>query len=120
VCTAVKAGIYRFSLSTRGNPADRETQTAQHVEMQMEHHGKAIVVFTVVTIVFLPMSFVASVFGMNVKDIREMESGQWMFWGAASAMTVVVVGLSLVVAFLGEKIVKAFKTRFSGDEKHVR
>lgn len=86
----------------------------------MEHHGKAIVVFTVVTIVFLPMSFVSSVFGMNVKDIREMENGQWTFWVAALAMTVVVVGLSLVVAFMGEDIVKALKGRSSRDEKHIR
>jgi len=82
----------------------------------MEHHGKAIVVFT---IVFLSMSLVASVFGMNAKDIREMERGQWAFWVAALAITVVVLGLSLAVASLSEGIVKAVKGRFSGDGKHV-
>jgi Mg2+ and Co2+ transporter CorA len=82
--------------------------------MQIEHHNKAIVVFTVVTIVFLPMSFVASVFGMNVADIRQMKSGQWVFWTAALAMTVVVVGFSLVIAFLGDQVERKIRRWFVG------
>ena len=31
--------------------------------------GRAIVVFTVVTIIFLPLSFLASVFGMNASEL---------------------------------------------------
>ncbi|KAF8542042.1 cora-like Mg2+ transporter protein-domain-containing protein [Trichophaea hybrida] len=88
--------------------------TAQTVELQMEHHNKAIVVFTVVTIVFLPMSFVASVFGMNVADIRQMKSGQWVFWTAALAMTVVVVGFALVIAFAGDEVGRRVKGWFMG------
>jgi Mg2+ and Co2+ transporter CorA len=74
--------------------------------MQMEHHGKAILVFTMVTIIFLPMSFVASVFGMNVADIRNMTGGQWYFWCCALVMTVITVGFSVAIAFLGDEMEK--------------
>ncbi len=72
----------------------------------MEHHGKAILVFTVVTLLFLPLSFVSSFFGMNVIDIRNTQQTQWVFWVTAMVTTVVVVGVSVVVAFFGEGMLK--------------
>jgi len=51
----------------------------------------AAVVFTIITVIFLPLSFVASVFGMNTSDVRNMELTQWVFWTCAIVFTIVVV-----------------------------
>lgn len=50
--------------------------TKQSAEINEEDHGKAILVFTVVTIIFLPLSFVTSYLGMNTSDIRDMDNKQ--------------------------------------------
>lgn len=51
----------------------------------------AAVVFTIITVIFLPLSFVASVFGMNTSDVRDMELTQWVFWTTAIVFTILVV-----------------------------
>ena len=51
----------------------------------------AAVVFTIITVIFLPLSFVASVFGMNTSDVRNMALTQWVFWTCAIVFTVIVV-----------------------------
>ncbi|KIW34771.1 hypothetical protein, variant [Cladophialophora immunda] len=76
----------------------------QSVEIQQEDHGKAILVFTIVTIIFLPMSFVASLLGMNTKDIRSLDEGQWIFWAAAMPLTVLVVAISVWVGYRSESL----------------
>jgi len=77
---------------------------AQSVDIQQEDHGKAILVFTIVTIIFLPMSFVAGFLGMNTRDIRALEESQWVFWAAAMPLTCVVVALSLWIGYRGESL----------------
>lgn len=52
-------------------------------------------VFTAVTVVFLPLSFAASVFGMNTSDVRQMQSTQWSFWASAIPFTLIVIALAL-------------------------
>ena len=39
----------------------------------------------------LPLSSVASVFGKNTSDVREMALTQWMFWTSAIVFTIAVV-----------------------------
>ncbi|EHL00838.1 hypothetical protein M7I_3229 [Glarea lozoyensis 74030] len=58
----------------------------------------AIYAFTIVTIIFLPISTVASVFGMNTNDIRNMAQNQWLFWAAALPLTTIVIVVSLIAA----------------------
>lgn len=85
--------------------ADRlVTRTIQLVNIRLEDHGKAILVFTVVTIIFLPLNFVSSFFGMNFSDIRDMKKTQWLFWAVALCVTAAVVGASLFLAFSGGKL----------------
>lgn len=81
-------------------------RTIQLVNIRLEDHGKAILVFTVVTIVFLPLSFVSSFFGMNFADIRDMETTQRLFWIVAGALTVGTVAFALFLAFYGGAIVE--------------
>lgn len=52
------------------------------------------------TVIFLPLSAVASIFGMNSADIRDMELGQWAYWATAVPVTFVVMFLGLL--FTGE------------------
>jgi hypothetical protein len=55
----------------------------------------ALYAFTIVTIIFLPLSAVSSNFGMNTNDFRDMEQGQWLYWATAIPVTVTVVLLGL-------------------------
>lgn len=86
----------------------RLSKTAQvlrhNIEIAEEGNSKAIMVFTIVTIIFLPLSFVAAVFGMNTADIRDMNSDQSLFWKIAIPTTAAIGALSLLVAYGGPSI----------------
>lgn len=86
-------------------------QTAQQVELQMENNNKAVLVFTIVTIIFLPLSVVTSFFGMNVSDIRDMKQGQSLFWAIGLGFTAVVVLVAVLVAFFGARLWTAVARR---------
>ena len=62
---------------------------------------RAIIVFTVVTIFFLPPSFVTGFFGMNPQGITATTSTVKHFWVIALLLTFGVVLLCLFTAFLG-------------------
>ncbi|GAB1317897.1 Mg2+ transporter [Madurella fahalii] len=66
------------------------------VDTTKDRQDRAIYAFTIVTVVFLPISAVASIFGMNTSDIRDMELGQWAYWAAAVPVTTIVVFLGLL------------------------
>ncbi|KAF2231696.1 hypothetical protein EV356DRAFT_451520 [Viridothelium virens] len=91
------------------------TRTVQLVNIRLEDHGKAILVFTIVTIVFLPLSFVSSFFGMNFADIRNMSQDQGLFWIVGASVTAGVVGFSMLLAFYGTDISEKF---FVWKEQH--
>ncbi|KAH8886417.1 hypothetical protein GQ53DRAFT_343835 [Thozetella sp. PMI_491] len=79
-------------------------QVKQTLEIIEEDHGKAIRVFTIVTLFFLPMSFVTGFMGMNTDDIRNMENTQVLFWSVAVPVTVFVLSLAFVYAYKGDNI----------------
>ncbi|KAF2493392.1 hypothetical protein BU16DRAFT_541088 [Lophium mytilinum] len=83
-------------------------RTIQLVNIRLEDHGKAILVFTIVTIIFLPLSFVSSFFGMNFSDIRNMDSTQGLFWIISGALTVGTVGFAIFLAFYGGSLMEWF------------
>lgn len=88
----------------RDNAGCLVTRTIQLVNIWLEDHGKAILVFTVVTMIFLPLNFVSSFFGMNSSDIRDMAHTQWLFWAVALCVTAGVVAASLFLAFSGSEM----------------
>ncbi|KAF2737010.1 hypothetical protein EJ04DRAFT_574868 [Polyplosphaeria fusca] len=92
----------------RENSNSLINRTIQLVNIRLEDHGKAILVFTIVTIIFLPLSFVSSFFGMNFSDIRDMERTQTLFWLISGCLTVGTVGFSIFLAFYGGAIVDFF------------
>jgi hypothetical protein len=78
--------------------------TKQSLEINEEDHGKAIMIFTIVTIIFLPLSFVTSYLGMNTSDIRDMESRQSLFWSIAIPLTAVTMGSILFISYNGDEL----------------
>ncbi|OAG03264.1 uncharacterized protein CC84DRAFT_1261852 [Paraphaeosphaeria sporulosa] len=78
--------------------------TKQSAEINEEDHGKAILVFTVVTVIFLPLSFVTSYLGMNTSDIRDMDNKQSLFWEIALPLTVGIMAIMLAIAYNGDEI----------------
>ncbi|KAF2260563.1 hypothetical protein CC78DRAFT_536320 [Lojkania enalia] len=92
----------------RENSNSLINRTIQLVNIRLEDHGKAILVFTIITIIFLPLSFVSSFFGMNFSDIRDMEETQRLFWIISGALTTSTVGFAIFLAFYGSVIVDWF------------
>jgi Mg2+ and Co2+ transporter CorA len=90
----------------RDNANTLVSRTIQLVNIRLEDHGKAILVFTVVTIIFLPLNFVSSFFGMNTRDIRDMNATQSLFWLVAICVTAGVLGASIFLAFQGGDILE--------------
>jgi hypothetical protein len=90
----------------RDNSNTLVNRTIQLVNIRLEDHGKAILVFTVVTLIFLPLSFVSSYFGMNTSDIRNMDGTQKLFWTVSASVTIAVVGIAVFIAFYGSQIVE--------------
>ncbi len=55
----------------------------------------AIYAFTIVTIIFLPLSAVSGIFGMNTNDVRNMDLDQWAYWATAVPVTIATIVLGL-------------------------
>ncbi|CBF69369.1 uncharacterized protein ANIA_06481 [Aspergillus nidulans FGSC A4] len=94
-----------------------ERQIVQRVDIIQEDHGKAILVFTIVSVIFLPLSFVSSYLGMNTADIRDMKLNQALFWQVALPVTVVVVALVLVE---WKSLIQDAKKRSTSTSQSVR
>ena len=79
-------------------------QNVQLVETFQDDNSKAIFVFTIVTILFLPMSFVAGFFGMNVIGISASTTTLRHFWTISLSLTFGIVIPCTVVALKGEEV----------------
>ncbi|EFQ35288.1 uncharacterized protein GLRG_10432 [Colletotrichum graminicola M1.001] len=79
-----------------GEQADILEQTnLNNAAVTKGRQEQAIYAFTIVTIVFLPLSAVSSIFGMNSSDIRDMKDGQWLYWATAIPVTILTIVLGL-------------------------
>ncbi|KAL2277848.1 hypothetical protein FJTKL_15138 [Diaporthe vaccinii] len=76
----------------------------QMIAVLEEDHGKAIRVFTIVTLFFLPLSFVTSFMGMNTNDIRNMESNQPLFWAVAVPVTALVLAAAFLYGYKSDEV----------------
>lgn len=76
----------------------------RQIEIKQDGKDKAILVFTIVTVVFLPLSFVSSFFGMNTAGIRDMDHSQAIFWATSIPVTVIIVSFAMVMAYQGSRI----------------
>lgn len=79
--------------------ADRNVRL---VETYQDDNNKTLLIFTIVTITFLPLSFVTGFFGMNVVGINPPGTTTVKhFWVIAVPVTVGVVVFSLVLTYWG-------------------
>jgi Mg2+ and Co2+ transporter CorA len=76
-------------------------QDVRLVETYQDDNNKTLLIFTVVTITFLPLSFVTGFFGMNVQGISGTTSSVKHFWAIAIPVTVGVVMVSLILTYWG-------------------
>lgn len=100
----------------RNNANELINRTVQLVNIRMEDHGQVILVFTVVTVIFLPLSFVASVFSMNVSQLQGATLSISYFWAAGFGLTALVLGLTTILAFYGGSIRDKFSIWKAGHE----
>ncbi|SCV31580.1 uncharacterized protein FFB14_03465 [Fusarium fujikuroi] len=79
---------------------DLERAITYKMDFTRDRQERAIYAFTLVTIIFLPISAVSSIFGMNTTDVRDMNYSKWLYWVVAIPVTVLVIVLGLW--FMGE------------------
>jgi len=56
-------------------------------------------VFTIVTVIFLPLSFFTSYYGMNLNDIVTTAKNQGYFWKVCGTATLAIVLFTALSAF---------------------
>jgi len=84
------------------------------MESNKDRHDAAIYAFTIVTIIFLPLSFVAGLLGMNTQDIRNLQAKQWLFWAIGVPLTAIVIVVALIWAGEFGNAWRAITKLFSG------
>ncbi|KAG8526323.1 uncharacterized protein KY384_000316 [Bacidia gigantensis] len=76
-----------------------QTLAAQSISLKVESNNRAVLIFTLVTIIFLPLSFVTSYLGMNTSDIRDINRNQGLFWIIGAPLAVVVVLATTAIGY---------------------
>jgi Mg2+ and Co2+ transporter CorA len=74
-------------------------QNVQLIETEQDSNNKAILVFTIVTIFFLPLTFVSGFFGMNLSGISGTTNKASHFWEIAVPLTGAIAIPCLLLAF---------------------
>ena len=64
-----------------------------------DSQNKAIMVFTVVTVIFLPLSFFTSYYGMNLSDVVNTAKNQAYFWKVCGTVTFIIILFTTLSAF---------------------
>ncbi|EDN99944.1 hypothetical protein SS1G_02802 [Sclerotinia sclerotiorum 1980 UF-70] len=73
-----------------------ENWNLRSIDTNKDRQETAVYAFTIVTIIFLPLSTVASILGMNTNDVRNMDLTQWIFWVIAIPLTIIIIALVLI------------------------
>lgn len=64
-----------------------------------DRRNKAILIFTTVTVIFLPLSFFSSYWGTNFADIRDTPRTEHYFWQVGGSLTAGIILFLCLVAF---------------------
>ncbi|KXX79338.1 hypothetical protein MMYC01_204552 [Madurella mycetomatis] len=95
-CLHFLAGRERDFSGFRGWASLLSRVNRNKIDTTKDRHDNAIYAFTIVTIIFLPLSAISSIFGMNTSDIRDMDLGQSAYWAVALPVTALVIFLGLL------------------------
>ena len=79
-------------------------QNVHLVETLQDDNGRAIFIFTFITVLFLPLTFVAGFFGMNLQGINGTTEKATLFWKIAVPMTGGITILCFAVIIWGERM----------------
>lgn len=93
---------------------NKKNLLSQAISVRKETNNQAILVFTIVTVIFLPLSFMTSYLGMNSIDIRNAAFTQLRFWELAVPLTIVV----LFAVWILVKFKRRFSRWFRGIVRH--
>lgn len=99
------------------------TSTSKNIWMidsNKDRQETALYAFTIVTIVFLPLSTVAGILGMNVNDVRNMTQNQWVFWATALPLTAIIITLCLFWAGELDKVLKGLRNLWNRKNSKTR
>lgn len=77
-------------------------QNVQLVETSQDDNDRAILIFTFITVFFVPLTFVSGFFGMNVDGISSKTFSTADYWKAALPLTGGLMIISGAVIFGGE------------------
>ncbi|KAB8296990.1 hypothetical protein EYC80_002392 [Monilinia laxa] len=67
------------------------------------HQGRSIMIFTVITIIFLPLSFMSSLFGMNAKEFTGSDNAEMSIREQFEYMFPISIALTLFFLYLALK-----------------
>ncbi|EON66482.1 hypothetical protein W97_05580 [Coniosporium apollinis CBS 100218] len=76
-----------------------EARSARKFAEETEKQGQSILLFTVVTIFFLPMSTLASIFGLNAKQLNKGEMSLGIVFAYIFPISLLVFAASLYLGF---------------------
>ena len=81
-------------------------------DFKADSRDKAILAFTIVTIIFLPLSFITSYLGMNTADIRTTNATQHLFWAIAAPIAVIALLIGATLAYGFDAVSRSFRRHF--------
>ncbi|KEZ45401.1 hypothetical protein SAPIO_CDS1691 [Scedosporium apiospermum] len=76
-----------------------------------DSQNKAILVFTAVTVIFLPLSFFTSYFGMNLEGMTDLTRNEKWFWQVCGVLAFVIIFFTTTWAFREEIRTRLFGKR---------
>ncbi|KAF2252850.1 hypothetical protein BU26DRAFT_210735 [Trematosphaeria pertusa] len=79
-----------------------EADYARQETVETTSQGKTLLVFTTVTIIFLPLSFIAGFFSMNAREINGYERPIRQIMAIMIPSTVAVLSIAVAVAYAGK------------------
>jgi Mg2+ and Co2+ transporter CorA len=109
-----------YLLSLKQTTANlEEARGSRMMQKDTAEQGRTMMIFTVFTVVFLPLSFFTSLYGMNLREWTGQETNisarsAALFMGLISAL---VIALALIAAFWGKRVKDFFMERWNGGKK---
>lgn len=84
------------------------------IETTKDRQENAIYAFTAISYLFLPLSAIAGIFGMNTADVRDMKYRQWLYWTVSIPVTAFVIFAGLWWTGELKNVVSWFRRKVRG------